>query len=126
MTTHTLRVAALWAGLAFAGCARSATAPTPAATNTPTASSTTHDPAAQATANTSGEAAEEFRRMSIDDLAGALERRETLAIYDNNARERYERGHIPGARWVGHDAVTAEVLPPDRNAKLVFYCANEH
>lgn len=126
MTTHTLRVAALVGWLALAGCSRSATAPAPAATNPPSASSTAHDPSAQAAANTSGEAAEEFRRMSIDDLVGALERHETLAIYDNNARERYERGHIPGARWVGHDAVTAEVLPPDRNAKLVFYCANEH
>jgi rhodanese-related sulfurtransferase len=36
----------------------------------------------------------------------------------------YEQRHIPGARWVRYDGVTADVLPSDRSAALVFYCAN--
>jgi len=68
----------------------------------------------------------ELQRLSIEELEGVLNRHETVALYDNNARERYERGHIPGARWVGHDQVTAAVLPRDRAMRLVFYCANEH
>ena len=64
--------------------------------------------------------------MTVDELAGMLDRREAVAVYDANGRERYERGHIPGARFVGHDEVTAAMLPQDRAARLVFYCYNEH
>jgi 3-mercaptopyruvate sulfurtransferase SseA len=72
------------------------------------------------------QAHDDLRRVSIEELAGMIERHDQVAIIDNNGRERYEQGHVPGARWVGHDAVTAEVLPPDHGARLVFYCANEH
>lgn len=46
-------------------------------------------------------------------------------LFDANPKEFYEHGHLPGARWVKFDAVTADVLPPDRAATLIFYCANE-
>lgn len=68
----------------------------------------------------------ELPGMTVDELAGMLDRREAVAVFDANGRERYERGHIPGARYVGHDEVTAAVLPPDRGTRLVFYCYNEH
>ena len=32
---------------------------------------------------------------------------------------------MPGATWVHYDSVTAEMLPTDHTASLVFYCANE-
>ncbi len=67
-----------------------------------------------------------LQRMTVDELAGLIARSEPVTVIDNNGRERYERGHIPGARWVGHDAVTAAVLPQDRSARVVFYCYNEH
>lgn len=111
VTTTTLALAALVA----LGCSRSQTQQPPA---TPTsAASASH-------ATTAAEP--ELQSVSIAELAGMLERHEAVAIFDNNSRERYERGHVPGARWVGHDQVTAEVLPADHDAKLVFYCANEH
>jgi rhodanese-related sulfurtransferase len=70
-----------------------------------------------------------FGRMTMEELdakvkaakAGQLE----LAIFDNNDRGRYERGHIPGAKWVKFDAVKAADLPASKDAVLVFYCANE-
>lgn len=68
----------------------------------------------------------EIPAMSVADLAAALERHDTVAVYDANGPERYAQGHIPGARHVGHDQVTAAVLPQDRGTRLVFYCYNEH
>ncbi len=80
--------------------------------------------AATSASATSGAVASTFGRVSVDELSGLIERRE-VAVFDNNGRERYEQGHIPGARWVSYDAVTPEVLGADRNARLVFYCASE-
>ena len=72
------------------------------------------------------QAEREIPAMTVDELSGMLERHETVAVYDANGRERYERGHIPTARFVGHDPVTAAALPRDKATRLVFYCANEH
>ncbi len=46
-------------------------------------------------------------------------------LFDANPLEFYEHGHLPGAQWVKFDAVTTAVLPADRGATLIFYCANE-
>lgn len=104
---------------ALAGCASSGS--TPAST---TATTTTTTASATASASTGGER-ESFQRMSVDELAGMLSRNETVYVFDNNRRERYVQGHVPTARWVSYDAVNASVLPEDRAARLVFYCANE-
>ncbi len=105
--------AALAVALALgAACNRSA-APAPAPTN---AASSHAAPSAEA----------EIPAMSVADLAAAIERHDAVAVYDANGAERYAQGHIPGARHVGHDQVTAAVLPQDRAARLVFYCYNEH
>lgn len=47
-------------------------------------------------------------------------------VYDNNRQERFKKSHLPGARWVNPTALTAKDLPADKEATLVFYCANEH
>lgn len=85
---------------------------------------TPQSPSASAPATHAAEG--ELQRMTVDELAGMLARNEPVTIVDNNGRARYEQGHIPGARWVGHDEVTAAALPADRNARVVFYCYNEH
>ena len=74
----------------------------------------------------SAEHTAEIPAMTLDQLATMLVQHEQVAVYDANRRERYEQGHIPGAVHVGHDEVTAAVLPRDHGARLVFYCANEH
>jgi 3-mercaptopyruvate sulfurtransferase SseA len=83
-------------------------------------------PQGGAHATTQPTAEREIPGMTVDELAGMIDRREAVAVYDANGRERYERGHIPGARYVGHDEVTAAMLPQDRATRLVFYCYNEH
>ena len=47
-------------------------------------------------------------------------------LIDNNSKETWQEGHLPGARWVQYSSVTAADLPADKEATLVFYCANEH
>jgi rhodanese-related sulfurtransferase len=45
-------------------------------------------------------------------------------LYDANLRSIFDRYHLPGARWVSFDHVTEKDLPSDRQATLIFYCAN--
>lgn len=95
-------------------------------TTTPAAQTAAAPPPASSGATASTEHARELPTMTTAELAGMLERHEQVAVYDSNGPERYAQGHIPTARHVGHDQVTAAVLPADRAARLVFYCANEH
>jgi hypothetical protein len=47
-------------------------------------------------------------------------------IFDNNSEERFAKSHVPGARWVAFNKVTASDLPKDKERSLVFYCENTH
>lgn len=68
---------------------------------------------------------QEPKSITLGELAERIKRQEpTLHIFDANPHEMYEQRHVPGARWVPYHGVTAEVLPKDRSALLVFYCAN--
>ena len=73
---------------------------------------------------------EPFGRMTVDELeakiAAAKAGQAKLAIFDNNAQDRFEKGHIPTAKWVKFDAYAASELPSDKDTTLVFYCSNEH
>lgn len=111
---HIHLIAALACAL---GAACSRPAPTPQATPASGASAANGTPV---------EHTAEIPSMTLDQLATMLTNHEQVAVYDANGRERYEAGHIPSAVHVGHDEVTAAVLPPDHGARLVFYCANEH
>lgn len=73
---------------------------------------------------------EAFGKMTVDELeakmADAKAGKGALYVYDNNHKEVFDKGHIPGAKWVAFDKVQASDLPADKEATLVFYCANEH
>ena len=66
---------------------------------------------------------EAFKRATTEELALWLDKGE-VAVIDNNTQEIFDAGHIPGAKHVAFDAVTADVLPKDKDARVVFYCAN--
>ena len=72
---------------------------------------------------------EPFGRMTVDELdkriADAKAGKGAVFVYDNNHKDRFEKSHIPGAKWVKFDAVSQADLPADKEAALVFYCANE-
>jgi hypothetical protein len=64
----------------------------------------------------------ELEARMADAKAGKIE----LAIFDNNQHDRFDKSHIAGAKWVKFDDVKASDLPTNKDATLVFYCANEH
>lgn len=74
--------------------------------------------------------ASQLGKLSIAELEVKMQEakagRLPLYIYDNNSKERYAESHLPGAKWVEFDEITANDLPTDHGATLVFYCSNEH
>lgn len=45
-----------------------------------------------------------------------------VQVIDVNEAETFAEAHVPGAKLLAYDAITAEVLPVDTAIKLVFYC----
>lgn len=73
---------------------------------------------------------EPFGRLTVDEVDARLQEakagRLKLYVYDNNSQEHWQRVHLPGARWVQYNEIRASDLPPEKDATLVFYCANEY
>ncbi len=73
---------------------------------------------------------EPFGRLSVSDLEAKMQDAKAgklkLFIYDNNSEERFKKGHVPTARWLDYSKIQASDLPSQKDATLVFYCANEH
>jgi rhodanese-related sulfurtransferase len=66
-----------------------------------------------------------LKKLSISEVSALIGGQEKLHLFDSNPVERYNAGHLPGAVWLRYDAVEVGNLPPDKEARLVFYCANE-
>ena len=66
-----------------------------------------------------------FAALTVQDVA-ARRGQPNVFIYDNNIPKRFQRGHLPGAKWVDPGHVTTADLPSDKTATLIFYCANPH
>jgi 3-mercaptopyruvate sulfurtransferase SseA len=67
----------------------------------------------------------ELKELTVDEVSTRIAAHDGKTfVYDNNPKDRYAQGHLPGAKWVAFDNVTAADLPPDKSASLVFYCAN--
>jgi hypothetical protein len=75
-------------------------------------------------------ASDAFRMIHVADLGAMLDaQRPGLFVYDvNPPSTRRTEGIIPGAKLLSsfdrYDVATE--LPPVKDAKLVFYCANTH
>ncbi len=70
--------------------------------------------------------AADLRKLTVDEVAARIAANDGHTfVYDDNPKERWQKGHVPGARWVASGDVTADILPPDKSATLIFYCANE-
>jgi rhodanese-related sulfurtransferase len=67
-----------------------------------------------------------YPEISHDELVRAVAAR-TVTLLDANGTHSYKEGHIPGA--LDFDVVKtrlASVLPADRSALIVAYCADEN
>lgn len=70
----------------------------------------------------------ELKSMTVDQVAALVTthgKDGTAFFFDDNPKEVYTAGHIPGAHWVAADEPTQAELPADKKATLVFYCASE-
>lgn len=68
----------------------------------------------------------ELKSLTVDEVAARIAANDGRTfVYDNNPLDRYARSHVPGAKWLDYEKVTAADLPADRGATLVFYCASE-
>ena len=69
--------------------------------------------------------AEKFGSLTVEEVAQKLKQK-NVYVYDNNPKPGYDKGHVPGAKWLDYKHVTAADLPADKTATLIFYCQNEH
>jgi Rhodanese-like domain len=67
----------------------------------------------------------ELPSLTVQQVSARLKER-NFYVFDNNAFERFQKGHVPGAKWLNPYALKASDLPSDKSATLVFYCASEH
>ena len=65
-----------------------------------------------------------FGRLTVEQVSQKLGTT-NVYVFDNNPRKKFDSGHVPGAKWVDYEKVTASDLPEDKAATLIFYCANE-
>lgn len=68
-----------------------------------------------------------FREMTVDEVEQRIAKKDGRTfVFDANPREVYDKRHVPGAVYVPDEGVTASLLPADKDATLIFYCANTH
>jgi hypothetical protein len=66
-----------------------------------------------------------LKELTVEQVAEKIAANDgKITLYDCNGKERYTKGHVPGAKWVAFDAVTAADLPAEKGTMLVFYCAS--
>jgi rhodanese-related sulfurtransferase len=65
-----------------------------------------------------------FGSLTVDQVAEHLAKADA-SIFDNNPKDMWQKGHVPGAKWVDFKNVQASDLPQDKDRTLIFYCANE-
>jgi len=65
--------------------------------------------------------ADDLKMLNVDEVAKLLGQ-PGVKVYDANPPELWEKNHVPGATFIG-DKKLAGLLPADKAAKLVFYCA---
>jgi Rhodanese-like domain len=65
-----------------------------------------------------------FGRYTVDQVERRLGK-PSVYVFDANDAETYAKNHVPGAVRVNHKDIPENVLPADKDATLIFYCANE-
>jgi len=64
--------------------------------------------------------------ITQNDLEAAIANK-SVTLLDANGSASYREGHIPGAiDFFAHKDEIAKLLPADKNALIVAYCANVH
>ncbi len=80
-------------------------------------------------ASGSAKAAAEHKlaELTIDEVDAKIAKNDGKTfVYDDNDHDVYASGHVPSAKHLDPDKVSASALPADKDATLIFYCANTH
>lgn len=80
-------------------------------------SSTTHGGASSGSTTTTNDP----RNLEPAQLAAMLGTANVF-IYDCNEEDMFREAHVPGAKLTVYDEVSADQLPADLSATLIFYC----
>jgi rhodanese-related sulfurtransferase len=67
---------------------------------------------------------EPFSLVSVDDVEKMVGMPDVF-IVDANPEDVFRKNHVPGARWWRAKPL-AQLLPADKDRRLVFYCASPH
>ena len=65
-----------------------------------------------------------FTMLPAAELLKQIDAKAAMTIFDVNRKERFLKGHVPGAVHVNRRALTHMELGKDKAAKLVFYCGS--
>ena len=78
------------------------------------------------TKTTDAKPEDKLKKLTVDEVATKLAANDGKTfIYDNNTKESWVKGHVPGAKWLDNEKIAVSDLPPDKAALLIFYCHNE-
>lgn len=65
-----------------------------------------------------------FKMLPAAALLKQIDAKAAMLVLDVNSKERFLKGHVPGAVHVNRHALTHMELGKDKAAKLVFYCGS--
>ena len=65
-----------------------------------------------------------FGRFTVDQVERRLGQ-PNVYVFDDNPSDVYAENHLPGAVRLDSKDIKEGVLPADKNATLIFYCASE-
>ena len=70
-------------------------------------------------------AEDNLQSMTVDQVEAAVTAKKAIAVDCNTDKTRQKMGVVPGAILVDDtETYPASLLPADKSAQLVFYCAN--
>ena len=76
------------------------------------------------TALAGGRQGEPFALVSMDEVEQMVGKPDVF-IVDANPEDVFHENHVPGARWYRAKPL-AQLLPAQKDRRLVFYCASPH
>jgi hypothetical protein len=68
----------------------------------------------------------ELRPLTVDQVETRINAHDGKTfVFDANYKESWDSAHVPTAKWIDDENVTAEALGPDKQATYIFYCQDE-